>query len=194
MPFQGLTKERDVLWLWNSRDPHLHHANCSPAQLMQGQKQHNGVSPLGCVHRPAVACLGLVSWQLGLVHGISLYFLWQCIHYSLWMALQIVPHSQQCKVGAMGPSHKLLLHVAPAMSKKVKKRSCWRITLFPFPKDEAEYHKLHYLIECLVVPVKQHLFTCMELGSCWIRSVGIEWLVGTAVDQPENHDWASDWW
>jgi hypothetical protein len=35
-----------------------------------------------------------------------------------------ITHSQQCKVGAMGPSHKLLLHVVFAMLKKVKKRSC----------------------------------------------------------------------
>jgi hypothetical protein len=33
-------------------------------------------------------------------------------------------HSQQCRVGAVGPSHKLLLHVTLAMSKKMKKKSC----------------------------------------------------------------------
>jgi hypothetical protein len=61
----------------------------------------------------------------------------------------------------MGPNHILLFHVVPTMLKKVKKRSCQRIILFPFPKDEVEYHKLHYLIECLMVPIKQHLFTCI---------------------------------
>jgi hypothetical protein len=59
----------------------------------------------------------------------------------------------------MGPNHKLLLHVALAMLKKVKKISCWKITLFPFPKDETKYHKLHNLIECLSIFIKQHLFT-----------------------------------
>jgi hypothetical protein len=125
-----------------------------------------------------MAYLSHVSWQLGLVHEISLYFLWQCIHYSLWMALHIIPHSQQCKVGTMGPNHKLLFHVAPAMSKKVKKRSCWRNTLFPFPKDETKYHKLSYLIECLVVLVKQHLFTCTRTTIVLNKKHGhwISWL------------------